>query len=138
MLLPRAEGGREALPQGLRAAGAEVDELTLYLSAPPAAPPAEALALVREGKIDAVTFASSSTVRNLASLLGDDFGALRGATIACIGPSTAETAQERGLPADVVATEHTGPGLVAALRAHLHSTAAGRTPAEAARAEARP
>ncbi|MEE8336524.1 MAG: uroporphyrinogen-III C-methyltransferase [Dehalococcoidia bacterium] len=138
VLLPRAEGGREALPEGLRAAGAAVDELTLYLSAPPAAPPAEALALVREGKIDAVTFASSSTVRNLASLLGDDFGALRGATIACIGPSTAETAQEMGLPADVVAAEHTVPGLVAALRAHLHSTPAGRTQAGAARAEARP
>jgi uroporphyrinogen III methyltransferase/synthase len=131
VLLPRAEGGREALPDGLRAAGAQVDELTLYLSAPPAEPPADALALVRAGKIDAVTFASSSTVKNLASLLGDDFSALREATIACIGPSTAETAEALGLPPDVVATEHTVPGLVAALRAHLHSTAAERAPAEA-------
>jgi uroporphyrinogen III methyltransferase/synthase len=135
VLLPRAEGGREALPDGLRAAGATVDELTLYLSAAPAEPPADALELVRAGKIDAVTFASSSTVKNLAKLLGDDFSALREATIACIGPSTAETAETMGLPPDVVAAEHTVPGLVAALRAHLHSTAADSS-TEAVRAEA--
>ena len=34
---------------------------------------AEALQPVREGKLDVATFASSSSVRNLASLLGDDF-----------------------------------------------------------------
>jgi uroporphyrinogen III methyltransferase/synthase len=122
VLLPRAEGGRDALPDGLRAAGATVDELTLYLSAPPAEPPAEAMALVREGKIDAVTFTSSSTVKNLSTLLGGDLSALRDATIACIGPSTAETAEALGLPPNAVAAEHTVPGLVAALRTHLHST----------------
>ena len=122
ILLPRAEGAREALPDGLRAAGANVDELTLYLAAPPAEPPAEALALVRAGKIDAVTFTSSSTVRNLATLLGGDFESLRSATIACIGPTTAEAAAQLGLAPDVVADEHSVPGLVAALRAHLHST----------------
>ena len=140
VLLARAEGGREALPGGLRAAGATVDELTLYLSAPPADPPAAAMALVREGRIDAVTFTSSSTVRNLATLLGPSLEGLRGAVVACIGPSTAEAAAEAGLPVDVVAEEHSVPGLVAALRVYLQSnagpaTAAARTahvPSEAA------
>ena len=121
VLLPRAEGGREALPDGLRAAGAAVDELALYLAAPPAQPPAQATALVRAGKIDVVTFTSSSTVRNLATLLGGDFSALRGAVVACIGPSTGESAAEAGLPPQVVAEQHSVPGLVAALRAYLHS-----------------
>ncbi len=121
VLLPRAEGSREALPEGLRAAGATVDELTLYLSAPPTEPPQEALALLRAGKIDIVTFTSSSTVRNLATLLGGDLKALRDAVVACIGPSTAATAAEAGLPPQVVAEEHSVPGLVAALRAYLHS-----------------
>ena len=40
-------------------------------------------------------------------------------TIACIGPVTAETARELGLHVDVVATEHTVPGLVTALTAHF-------------------
>src|SRR5690606_13492861 len=83
--LPRAEGGREVLPDGLRAAGAEVAEVRLYVAAPPAEPPADTLALVRSGEIDAVTFASCSTVRNLATILGGAFGTLRGALVACIG-----------------------------------------------------
>ena len=140
VLFPHAEGAREALPEGLRSAGATVDELTLYLSAPPAHPPAEALALVREGKIDAVTFTSSSTVRNLATMLGPSVEGLRGAVVACIGPSTAEAAAAAGLAPDVVAEEHSVLGLVAALRAYLHSNvgparAAARTahvPSEAA------
>ena len=60
-------------------------------------------------------------------VLGGDFEALRGALVACIGPSTAATARELGLPPDVVAEEHTVPGLVDALRAGFaaRSLAAG-------------
>jgi uroporphyrinogen-III synthase len=35
--------------------------------------------------------------------------------VACIGPVTAATAAEHGVPVSVVATEHTVDGLVAAL-----------------------
>ena len=123
VLLPRAEGARDVLPEGLRAAGATVDELTLYLAAPPAEAPSAALEAVRSGAIDIVTFTSSSTVRNLAALLGGDLSPLRGALIACIGPVVAETAREHGLPPHVVAETHTIEGMVAALRAYVHSTA---------------
>jgi len=119
VLLPRAEGARPALPDGLRAAGANVDELTLYLSAPPADPPAPVLDRVRRGDVDIVTFTSSSTVRNLVALLDGDIEPLRHATIACIGPQTATTAEELGLLPHVVADEHTVPGLVEALLEYL-------------------
>ena len=119
ILLPRAEGARDVLPDGLRAAGAQVDELTLYLSAPPASAPADVLDLVRAGGIDVATFTSSSTVKNLATLLDGDLSPLREAVIACIGPATAETAAAHGLPPHVVAEEHTINGLLAALRRHL-------------------
>ena len=122
VLLPRAEGARAVLPDGLRAAGATVDEVTLYLAAPPAEAPAGALSLIRAGQIDAVTFASSSTVRNLATLLGGDLSALRGAVVACIGPQTAEAATEAGLPPTVVADEASVHGLVRALRDHFART----------------
>ena len=121
ILLPCAEGARDALPAGLRAAGAEVDELPLYLAAPPAVAPPEALAAVRSGAIDIATFTSSSTVQNLATLLGGDLSPLRGAVIACIGPIVAQTAREHGLEPHVVAAEHTVEGMVAALRAYVHS-----------------
>lgn len=116
VLLPRAESARPELVEGLRSLGAEVDELVLYRAAVPAAAPAEALSLLREGAIDIVTFTSSSTVRNLAALLDGDVECLRNAVIACIGPVTARTAEELGLRVDVVASEHTVPGLVRALR----------------------
>jgi uroporphyrinogen III methyltransferase/synthase len=115
VLFPRAEGGRAVLPDWLREAGATVDELTLYLSAPPADPPADVLERIRGGEVDIVTFTSSSTVRNLATLLDGDLEPLRRAVVACIGPQTAETAEELGMPPEVVAEEHTVPGLVEAL-----------------------
>ena len=121
VLLPRAEQARDVIPDTLRAAGAEVDDLPLYLAAPPAEPPAEALALVREGDIDVVTFTSSSTVRNLAELLGGDLSPLDGATIACIGPASGATAREAGLTVHVTAETHTIEGLVSALRSYLHA-----------------
>lgn len=116
VLVPRAEGARPALIEGLSALGAKVDEVALYRAAVPKEAPAEALALLRDGGIDVVTFTSSSTVRNLAALLDGDVECLREAMVACIGPITADTARELGLRVDVVASEHTVPGLVAALR----------------------
>ena len=97
MLLPRGEGGSPDLVAGLRERGAEVDELVLYESRAPAEPDAEALRWLREGRIDVVTFASSSSVRNLKALLGRDFERLRDVIVACIGPVTAATARELGL-----------------------------------------
>lgn len=129
VLLPRAEGARDALPAALRAAGADVDELTLYLAAPPAEPPAEVLAAVRAGQVDVAMFTSSSTVTNLAAMLGGDLSALHDATIACIGPIVAETAREHGLRVDVLAEPHTIDALVEATRMFLHTRRPARTEA---------
>ncbi len=119
VLLPRAENAHPALPAGLQAAGALVDDLTLYLSAAPADPPADVLAAIRAGAVDVATFTSSSTVKNLAQILDGDLSSLSTATVACIGPTTAATATELGLTPDVIATDHSVQGLIAALRAHL-------------------
>ena len=86
-----------------------------YVAEPPRAHP-KVLAAVRAGEIDAVTFTSSSTVRNLVTLLDGDIDALRGAVVACIGPQTAKAAVEAGLPPQVVADEPSVDALVGALR----------------------
>lgn len=120
VLIPRAQGARAELVEGLRALGAEVEEITLYRSVVPRQAPSEALAALRRGEVDVVTFTSSSTVRNLAALLNGDVECLRSPLLACIGPITARTVEEVvGRPPDVVAEEHTVPGLVAALRERL-------------------
>ena len=132
VLVPRAERADPALVERRRAAGATVDEVTLYLAAPPAAPPPEVLDAVRAGGIDAVTFTSRSTVRNLATLLDADLAALGGAVVACIGPQTAEAATEVGLPPHVVAEEPSVDALVAALRRYAAEEHLGGTNEEGA------
>lgn len=115
VLVPRAEGARRELIEGLESLGARVDELTLYRSAVPREPDAEGLRRLRAGEVDIVTFASSSAVRNLVEILGGDLETLRGPLIACIGPITAKTAEEVDLTVGLVSEEHTIAGLVAAL-----------------------
>ena len=118
ILVPRAESARRELVEGLRSAGVEVDEVTLYRAAVPQTAPKEALSLLRDGAIDIVTFTSSSTVRNLAAMLNGHIEALRRPLVACIGPITAKTAEELGLRVDVVASQYTAEGLVRAIEEH--------------------
>ncbi|MEX2237181.1 MAG: uroporphyrinogen-III C-methyltransferase [Dehalococcoidia bacterium] len=119
VLLPRAESARRELIDGLTKAGAIVDEVTLYHAAKPSQFPEDALRRVRAGEVDIVTFASSSTVRNLVDLLGGDISPLASAKIASIGPITTQTAREARLTVDIEAKEHTIPGLVEAIRNHF-------------------
>ncbi len=126
VLLPRGDGASPGLVAGMRDRGATVDEVVLYESRAPSEPDAEALRRLREGLVDVVTFASSSSVRNLQALLGSDFDRLRDVTVACIGPVTAATARELGLTVAVEPSTHTIPALVAALKEHLIARAPPR------------
>lgn len=69
ILLPRADIAREALATGLRGKGAVVDDLAAYRTVPPAGRAEGVLSRLAAGEIDAVTFTSSSTVRNFVALL---------------------------------------------------------------------
>jgi uroporphyrinogen III methyltransferase/synthase len=109
VLLPRAAVARDALPEGLRARGWEVEVVEAYRTAL-GRPSEEALAAARSA--DAVTFTSSSTVTNYLEAAG---GERVPPVVACIGPVTAETARAAGLNVSVVAVEHTIDGLVGAL-----------------------
>jgi len=113
VLLPRAAGAREALPALLGERGAAVEVVETYRAVPDEAGIALAKAALAEAEVDVATFASSSAVTTALDLLGRT--ALEECDIACIGPVTAATAREAGLRVAVEATEHTMPGLVAAL-----------------------
>ena len=114
-LVARARGARHLLIDGLEARGARVDEVELYEAVPePVAPADRAAALAA----DYVTFTASSTVRRFVGLLDADERArlAAGPRVVSIGPITSATAREEGLTVHAEATEHTIPGLVAALR----------------------
>ena len=115
ILLPRSEIAQEELIERLVSLGAKVKQVSAYRVVPATEDISLGRQMLLDGKIDIVTFTSSSTVRNLVSLLGEDRQTLDKTTIACIGPVTTATATELGLRVDIEAKEHTIPGLVDAI-----------------------
>jgi uroporphyrinogen III methyltransferase/synthase len=116
ILLARAETARAVLPEALLEMGAMVDDVVAYRTMPDGAAAQRVARAIESGGVDLITFTASSTVRNFVELLGTEIGA---ATVASIGPVTSATAREFGLPVHVEASEHTIPGLVAAIEAHF-------------------
>jgi uroporphyrinogen-III synthase len=127
ILLARAARGRDVLPARLKEVGAHVDDVAVYRNVPVAGNDArgqEALFMLREQQLDVLTFTSSSTVRNFAQWLleTDDTGKGLGLVtdnprlhVACIGPVTASTAREVGLPVHIEAQLSTIDGLIEAI-----------------------
>jgi uroporphyrinogen III methyltransferase/synthase len=112
VLIARAEKARDVLPDGLAEVGYAVDILPVYRTVR-AEPDAAAVTRVRDGRVDAITFTSSSTVTNLCDLLGSDPDPQP--IVVSIGPVTSRTARERGLVVHAEADPHTIDGLVDAL-----------------------
>ncbi|MCH7707363.1 MAG: uroporphyrinogen-III C-methyltransferase [Myxococcales bacterium] len=115
-LLPQAEAARETLCEGLRAAGAMVDAVTAYRTLAPDTDAAALCERLTAGRLDVLTFASPSAVRNFMALL--DRAARRAVAdclVAAIGPTTAEALRKEGLEPDVVPERANAADLVAAL-----------------------
>jgi uroporphyrinogen III methyltransferase/synthase len=113
ILLPRAELGSPLLRERLEARGAQLEDVAIYRTIPDATGGELVQATIAAGGVDVITFASSSAVEHFVALgLAASVGRAR---IACIGPVTAETAREHGLPVAIVADPSTIEGLMAAL-----------------------
>ncbi|HEU5323827.1 MAG TPA: uroporphyrinogen-III synthase, partial [Methylomirabilota bacterium] len=117
VLLPRAARTRDVLVSELRRLGAAVDEVVAYTTRRVDAGAARLREALAAGAVDAVTFTSSSTARNFAELFtAEERSAWRGrVAVASIGPITAATAAEYGLPTDVMPREYTIPALARAI-----------------------
>ena len=119
MLLPRSDIAPRDLIEGLTRLGAEPFEVAAYRTVPPDDVASEGKRRLLDGEIDVITFASSSTVANLVALLDGDVKMINKAKVACIGPATAAAAKEAGIRVDIMAQEHTIPGLVAAMESYF-------------------
>lgn len=124
VLLPRADIGRDVLAEQLRQAGAEVTDVVAYrttLAQGERGADRDVYRMLLDGQIDAITFTSASTVRNFATIHGAEQVAdlLRGTVVACIGPVTAEAAQQLGIATTVMPERYTIPDLVDALVEHF-------------------
>jgi uroporphyrinogen III methyltransferase / synthase len=124
VLLPRAGGARDVLPVELTRLGATVEEVVTYETV--CAQPAnvdEVRDLLDDGRVDLVTFTSSSTVHNFVTLAGNS-DALRTTAVGCIGPVTADTARSYGMRVVVQPEQYTVAAFADAIVHHFQKTGA--------------
>jgi uroporphyrinogen-III synthase len=121
ILLPQSEEADDGLHDMLTESGAHVTAVYAYrtvigsggINLP---------ALLAAGEVDAITYTSPSTVRNLMRRLRQDNADLQlltGIVHVCIGESTAAAARQQGLALAALPYEHTLEGLIAALEHHF-------------------
>jgi uroporphyrinogen III methyltransferase/synthase len=126
ILLPRAAEAREVLPQQLQDMGAAVEVVEAYRTVRPEGARDEVRAMLEKGAIHMVTFTSSSTVNNFMEMFeGEREGLLKWmeeVAVACIGPVTAKTAQEKGLSVRVTPPEYTIEALTGAIVEYFSSS----------------
>ncbi|MBI4574147.1 MAG: uroporphyrinogen-III C-methyltransferase [candidate division NC10 bacterium] len=122
VLLARAAEAREVIPEELGRRGAQVDVVAAYRTIRSASDADAVRAMLREGKIHAVTFTSSSTVKHFLDLVGGEAEVLlRGVVVASIGPITAQTAAQHGIVSHIVPENYTIPALAEALVGHFRA-----------------
>jgi len=115
ILMLRADIARPTLGQMLAGAGAQVTDLPIYISRQPQSLPDDVLDALRAGNVDWITFTSSSTVRNLVEMLGQQHTLLADVRTASIGPITSQTMRQFDLPITVEANPSNLQGLIAAV-----------------------
>ncbi len=121
--IPRSSRADETLRRALESMGAVVHEVTAYESALPRdiTPAIGLIGALGRGEVDAVTFTSASTGRNLFEIANAHASSaeleegLRGAVVAAIGPATSEALKELGVRVDVVPKESSAESLIGAL-----------------------
>ncbi len=125
VLLVRAVEGREVLHERLQAGGAAVVMAPCYQTVPDHSNVEAARAALEQGSVNWVTFTSSSTVQNFLQALGADFVQAQRSRfkVACIGPVTAQTAQQHGLEPDAVAEDASVEALIEILSSASRKTA---------------
>jgi len=112
VLCPRADIAPEGLEDALAGKGWTPTRVDAYRTTYPPRLPADARTALAEGRVDAVTFTSASTVRGFTAALGEVRGAPK---VVAIGPVTAREARAHGFTVHAVARPHTTDGLVEAL-----------------------
>jgi uroporphyrinogen III methyltransferase/synthase len=119
ILLPRAAVARDVIPAELVRRGARIDVVDAYRTTLPETASAQILDVFSgRHKPHAITFASSSAVRNFVNAAGG-VSVLDGVQVFTIGPVTTETAKNLGLSVTAQALEYTGAGMLTAIVDHF-------------------
>jgi uroporphyrinogen III methyltransferase / synthase len=117
VLWPRADRGRDVLPQRLSQAGATVEEVVVYRNVDVTTLPPLELERIERGELDWIGLGSPSIVESLASLCTPTARAQLGrrTRLASISPVTSARARELGLEIATEATSYTWDGILDAV-----------------------
>jgi len=117
ILLPRAAQARDVLIRELRRRGARVDVAPVYRTTPSREGASEIRDALRRGRLDLITFTSSSTVTSFARLFRGrrENRRIRKVPVAAIGPITAATARREGFRVALMPRVYTVPDLSRAI-----------------------
>ncbi len=115
ILIPRAKVARSVLPESLRDMGCHVDVVEAYRTAVDEKNKEKLLEILNAKEADIITFTSSSTVHNLVKQLDGKTELLKGITLACIGPVTADTCRKYDLEPSIISEVFTIDGLINAI-----------------------
>jgi len=117
ILLPRPVIARDYIPKKLTELGAIVDVAEAYQTVKPEYSQDQLSTLFKDSAIDMITFTSPSAVDNFFALLEGRsiLKEILKAKVACIGPITAQRADEKGLKVDIVPDEYTVDALIRAI-----------------------
>ena len=116
ILVVRGELGRDLIARELTTLGAIVDEAIAYRTVPETEDPYGGIARFKEEGADLITFTSSSTAENFASL---KLSLPESVRTASIGPVTSQTLRDLGFRVDMEAGKSDIPGLIETIRAAL-------------------
>jgi uroporphyrinogen III methyltransferase/synthase len=121
VLLPRSDRARPDLPEALRRAGAEMIEVVAYRTVFADLRNSPGAEILRNGRVDVITFASPSAFQGLVQAFGA--GRMRElaeiSVFAAIGPTTAGAIRDAGLPVRVQAEESSAGALAQAIAEHF-------------------
>jgi uroporphyrinogen III methyltransferase/synthase len=121
VLFPRADKSRDVIPLELKRMGAHVDSPVAYRNIFPERLPPETLFALEKRSVDCITFTSSSTVLNLAAMLGEELmlDMLKGVAVASIGQITSKSCRDLGLKVDIEPESYTLDALTEALETYF-------------------
>ena len=114
-LLPRAKVARKILPQKIKEQGGEIDVVTVYETKMPDTNKSEVIELLKNKKIDYITFTSSSTVKNFVEMIEKKLDLLKNVKLVSIGPITSNTLRDYGLSPSIEAKKFTIEGIKEAI-----------------------
>jgi uroporphyrinogen III methyltransferase/synthase len=122
ILLPRALEARDVLPNALIDAGALVDVVPCYQTQKNELEESM-IKQLHAMTPDLIVFTSSSAVKNLLAILGQEYGKklFSSSTVAVIGPIVAKTVESFGKTVEIVPNENTVISLLDKIREYFEA-----------------